>query len=343
MLRNLFLNTLLILGSFLVCLVIAEIVSRLFFPDTRIRYVPDDELLAVLEPNQEGFIYLSDGSRAPEVRINELGLRGASPEKSAPRRVLVLGDSFTFGSGVEEAEMFTTVLNASLGEEVSVVNAGHPGYGIYQIEILFQRLYPQLQPDVVVLVIWESLILRQRYTKQGHEDFVAQLKKMNLLKSLSVFGTHIYRLYEQVALSYGADDMVVALQATKESELSDEFLYERAVRLDSERILRINETVQSKGGKFVLVVWPRKGYVENDVDTHMSDWLTDQYEAFGIRNNIPTFTVQDVLQPFPPEDLTIPNDGHPTALAHCLVARRLGEIMTELGYPAKQPVRCVAE
>ena len=142
MFRRFLLNGALVLGSTFFCLVVGEIVCRIFFPDTRLRYEADQDVLAAIAPNQDGFIYLSDGSRAPRVRINELGLRGASLAEASERRVLFLGDSFTFGSGVTEDESFVSLVDEALGEEVTAVNGGHPGYGIYQMEIKFQRLSP---------------------------------------------------------------------------------------------------------------------------------------------------------------------------------------------------------
>lgn len=340
MFRNLLLNGLLVLGSLLFCLVVGEIVCRVFFPDTILRYLTDQELLAALEPNQEGFLYLADGSRAPKARINELGLRGPSLEGAPERRVLFLGDSFTFGSGVKEEESFVTLVGSALGEDISVVNGAQPGYGIYQMEILFQRLNPIVRPELVVMVIWESSLLRQRHTEKGHEDFLKRSEKRNRLKSISVLGTHLFRMYERISLSFGAEDNVVALQETKKPKYSREVLYERAVRLDSERLLRINEIVRSQGGQFVIVFWPREGYVVDAVDTDLSAEIASRLEEFGKDNGIAIYSVQDALQPYPPEELTILNDGHPTTLSHCLVSRKLESIFEELGYSPIRPVRC---
>src|SRR4051794_39884304 len=63
------------------------------------------------------------------VRINQLGIRGPEigPRRPGVRRVLVLGDSFTFGAGVEEAETFPAQLAAELtrrGAPAEGINAG---------------------------------------------------------------------------------------------------------------------------------------------------------------------------------------------------------------------------
>ena len=340
MFRNFLINGLLVLGSLLFCLVVGEIVCRIFFPDTRLRFMVDQELMLALEPNQEGFIYLTDGSRAPKVRVNELGLRGGSFNEAAGRRVLFLGDSFTFGSGVEEGESFVSLVDNALGDEISAVNGGHPGFGIYQIEILFNRLNPTVRPELVVVVIWENLLLRQRHSKEGHEEFLKRSEKLNRLKSISVLGTHLYRIFERVSLGFGAENIVFTLQEKKEPKFSRQWLYDRAIRLDSERLLRINKTVRSQGGRLVVVFWPREGYIVDAVETEFSAEITSRLEKFGRENGIPTYSVQNSFQSYPPEELNIPNDGHPTPLAHCLVARELMNILEENGYTIKKPIYC---
>jgi len=83
------------------------------------------------------------------VSINQLGLREAHTTPRAPsssvRRIVVLGDSFTFGQGVDDATLFTTQLERRLNEGQSdtrydVINAGVPGYGTGQELLLTRRL-----------------------------------------------------------------------------------------------------------------------------------------------------------------------------------------------------------
>lgn len=91
------------------------------------------------------------------------GLRGdtaAPPKAPGERRVLVLGDSFTWGIGVESNETFPAVLErelqSKLGPSVTVVNAGVPCYGTAQ-ELAFYRTYGrELSPDLVVLAYYPN-------------------------------------------------------------------------------------------------------------------------------------------------------------------------------------------
>jgi len=87
------------------------------------------------------------------VHINDRGFRGPVPPDSPPggrRRVILLGDSVTFGTGVEDSETFA----AGLGRKASgweVVNLGVSGYGTDQELLLLEREGFALRPDAVVL------------------------------------------------------------------------------------------------------------------------------------------------------------------------------------------------
>ena len=90
--------------------------------------------------------------------INSLGLRGPETTREKPagvRRVLILGDSVTFGWGVAEAETFGRRLEAKLRSElacpIEVLNAGVSGYGSVEEAHYFLHEGLTLSPDVVLI------------------------------------------------------------------------------------------------------------------------------------------------------------------------------------------------
>ncbi|MCX7934147.1 MAG: SGNH/GDSL hydrolase family protein, partial [Planctomycetota bacterium] len=62
------------------------------------------------------------------VSINSQGQRLTVPTVSAPRRVLMVGDSVTFGVGVDDADTIASRLQRRLGDRAQVINAGVGGY-----------------------------------------------------------------------------------------------------------------------------------------------------------------------------------------------------------------------
>ncbi|MFZ5475456.1 MAG: SGNH/GDSL hydrolase family protein [Myxococcota bacterium] len=79
------------------------------------------------------------------MRTNAAGYRGGPP---AERAVLCLGDSTTFGWGVEEGEAWPARLAVHLGRDV--VNGGVPGYSTFQGLATIDHALT-LRPEVVVL------------------------------------------------------------------------------------------------------------------------------------------------------------------------------------------------
>jgi hypothetical protein len=88
-----------------------------------------------------------------EVRINSHGLRGPETGREKPpgvRRIAVLGDSFTWGVGASEQELFTSLVEAAL-PGTQVLNFGVSGYSPVQHRLLTEKVL-SFDPDVVVIV-----------------------------------------------------------------------------------------------------------------------------------------------------------------------------------------------
>ena len=65
----------------------------------------------------------------PHVSINSLGFREREigPKDPALYRIAIIGDSYTWGQGLEERERFSNLLGAFLGPGYEVLNFGRPG------------------------------------------------------------------------------------------------------------------------------------------------------------------------------------------------------------------------
>ncbi len=95
-----------------------------------------------------------------KLTINSRGLRDREYALAKPagvRRVLVLGDSYTWGYGVANDEIYTEVLERSLaarGQVVQVINSGVSGWGTDQEYLFLEAEGMAYQPDVVVLALF---------------------------------------------------------------------------------------------------------------------------------------------------------------------------------------------
>ena len=99
--------------------------------------------------------------------INRLGLRNPPIDdlhNPGTTRIIVLGDSFTFGQAVPQERLFTSVLERNLNHSPSVrfevINAGVPGYGSAQELLLLRSLAQQnVVADLYVLMLFTNDIL----------------------------------------------------------------------------------------------------------------------------------------------------------------------------------------
>jgi len=110
------------------------------------------------QPGFEGELTVDD--LTTEVQLNNLGLRSPDVGSRAPDelRVLCLGDSFTFGYGVDAdtayPAMLRRVLAERLGRPVVTGNAGVPGYGSVEQARCLDRLMDTFDPDVITMTIY---------------------------------------------------------------------------------------------------------------------------------------------------------------------------------------------
>jgi hypothetical protein len=107
---------------------------------------------------------------------NDLGFRAAptSPKPSGVKRIVIVGDSWTYGQGVRYEETFANQLQKMLnrnGERWQVYNLAMPGWNTANEIAALRSFFSRLQPDIVVfcptsndiddsLEVWNGRLLR---------------------------------------------------------------------------------------------------------------------------------------------------------------------------------------
>lgn len=149
-------NAATLIVTVLVLLIGAEIVLRaIYHPQivgSIIRY--DPVLGWSLRPKASQVIDVSERGFHPRVDVNSLGLREREVSVDRPakrRRVLIVGDSVVFGSGLATGERFSDRLGEALTGRVEVINAGVPGWGNDQELLFYETSLRRLKPDLVIL------------------------------------------------------------------------------------------------------------------------------------------------------------------------------------------------
>ncbi len=95
------------------------------------------------------------------VHINALGLRGRelTPQKTHALRIAAIGDSFTYGLGVDLEQTWVAQLECNLreaGVDVEIVNLGKPGAGALFYAEIAERALPVVHPDIVIVAMLQS-------------------------------------------------------------------------------------------------------------------------------------------------------------------------------------------
>ena len=147
-----------------VTLAAVELMLARFFPQKTMNFLNDNRAAMFIESETLG-IALAPSFRGREreaefdiaIEINSQGYRQPEfeREKGQRPRVLVIGDSFTFGVAVEGEEAYPRVLEQLLktdaGEKVEVINAGVPARYVDEYYLELRERGLALEPDVVIV------------------------------------------------------------------------------------------------------------------------------------------------------------------------------------------------
>ncbi|HET6350484.1 MAG TPA: SGNH/GDSL hydrolase family protein [Candidatus Krumholzibacteria bacterium] len=149
-------NAVVLILTVLLLLVGTELVLRVFYrPEMVKSAVRYDPLVGwSLIPGASIQTNMTERGIRNHIDIDSYGLREREfPVHShAHRRILILGDSIAFGSGLDYGERFSEVLGHELGDSTEVINAGIPGWGNDQEMLFYEKRLRALRPDVVMLV-----------------------------------------------------------------------------------------------------------------------------------------------------------------------------------------------
>jgi hypothetical protein len=129
------------------------------------------------------------------IRTDENGQRLIAQDPGARRRILILGDSLSFGEGIDIKDRFDVKLLSFL-PGARVINTGTMGYGTDQEYVAFRNWKHVLEPGDTVLILLNQSdyfdVLRRRFIGRGkpyfekfHGSFVLRPPSIGLLERWS--------------------------------------------------------------------------------------------------------------------------------------------------------------
>ncbi len=322
-------------GSLVAAFLVLELCLRIIYPaPVRFLYPQeiydfDPELGHALRPQQTAYTH----DRV--VRINSLGFRGTEiTPQPAPGtlRVLALGDSQTFGNGLDLSETWPQqleqLLQAARGDRWEVVNAGVPGTDTWQHEILLRRLLPAIHPHAVVLALYVNDVVPR------HDPLSAQASTLTntwskrliyLLKRSSVVTWAYYLLLPWYDRQFVGDNSVEEAVLSGKSDPRAE----RGWRQVEHSLTEMKELCDARGVGFLVTVLPRRDQVSGHHPGHAyNERVKKITQTHGI-------AALDVLPRLSAEyrvhrdKLFIPWDGHNAATANHVISTRIAEVLKD--------------
>ncbi|MFN0074201.1 MAG: SGNH/GDSL hydrolase family protein [Chloroflexota bacterium] len=288
---------------------------------------PAPDWLFALKP---GFQGRSEGTW---VTVNSQGLREADySSRPAPNvvRLLMLGDSVTFGPGVKPEETFTKVLERRLKYDdpstvYEVLNAGVVGYNTIQEHTLFREVGSHYQPTVVVLTFLVNDLL------DTFSIFDHQYEPGGRFAPIKLWlrrESHLYRLSQNAYWQLAGDARRVG--PPPEPVRPRVRLQERQAE-----ILRLRDTVQTSGAQLFLALYPDnlQDRVSPGADG-ASRSVREEMLAFVTQSAIPaldlTEAIGDIRDPRA-RQMRLREDPHPSVQGHEAIGNALAEVVTSGG------------
>jgi len=135
------------------------------------------------------------------VQTNDQGFRDNRAHIPAKQpgefRIVVVGDSFTFGPGVEYEHLYTSLLGSRLARahpQVKVINLAVEGYNIIQYDAVLEEVGLELKPDLVLLAMFPVNDFEMDDYDHHRRLAAGETVKLPWYLSFYVYRAYLYRI-----------------------------------------------------------------------------------------------------------------------------------------------------
>lgn len=200
----------------IVCVGLAEVILRFAMPNwnefhsgrfMQATKVPDFGTIATGVPNFDGYFAQNNGDFRAHIHINNFGLRNDTPVSTANNKVWFIGDSMTFGWGVERSEMYDSIFTSESGLES--YNIASPGTDPCGYQALYARMPSDLKPSAVVvgLILENDMLPETCPEMRGTQSTASEQTSLSVIR-IKNFLTGHFALYNFFAVTLKRIDVV---------------------------------------------------------------------------------------------------------------------------------------
>lgn len=273
---------------------------------------------------------LKAGFRSDGMNTNVHGQRGTVdwPVARTPgkKRLLIIGDSYTFGFKVRDEETYPSVLMSRYLPGVEVINCGVPGYGTDQQVLQYEREGCSFRPDIVILGFYTRDLFRNDTGFRSYAKPVFELHGDDLVLANHVIPspTELLRMYREGEKTIGPNGLYLAEYGKRIFEKLDRRSLDENTpewRITARILERFLRTAEGYGTQAFLLIIPNEEILQKDRSaTH------DTVRLLGMecgRIGMPYLDLSPVLREKSKSDPRPLYDGHFTSWGHEVTAEAL--------------------
>jgi lysophospholipase L1-like esterase len=264
--------------------------------------------------------------------INSMGMRDKEyplEREENTFRIVVLGDSVTFGQAVRQEDTYPEQLEGML-DNVEVINAGVSGYGTNEELLFLKETAIQYKPDMIIVGYGLNDLGKIKPALRG-EDIMSRL-----LFEVKEFVKYNFWSYGYLTVALQSAVYNIRVRDKSVGINKADFTSENpGWNITYESMLEIKETAADNNATLVVLILPDLRFINRTEENYgygeIHDEVGEKFSQFAyVLDLLPAF------EGYTRGQVTVnEKDAHPNKKGHELIAKATYEFLDEEGLIAK--------